>query len=303
MTSFCPTCHKLVPSGTPILHSGVFLAKSCPECGISIELIESDPSFFETQERLPRVFTQNDCYMIDITSSCSAQCRSCYNNGGGHRSIVEFMREVDDTPAGSRILISGGEPLGRPNFETFVKYAAETSRHPVLLTNGAGLTFDNMEKLLQNGLYCTSSPQIAVSLGLPKTNNTFDAAYDNLKHIMVADIAFTVTCLDELDLVHEIAESLRGHYESVCIRTAWDGKTPGLHISEMVKHMNGGLIEHPTLHGYRNAMVEKDGIFYKILSWPTWLQYDVERYANRGVWYKGDNVVSTLVKNVTPFSL
>lgn len=295
MTSHCLKCLELVPSFVRNTHDGVFLVKRCPICGETLTQIESDFAFYLNQEELPRTDSQNDCYMVDITTKCDAGCRSCYSRGSEHTSLLDFMQEVDALPAGSRVLISGGEPLQRPNFELCFSYASAAGHYPILLTNGAYLTEANYRKLLSAGLYCAESPQIAVSLGVPGTNTTFDKAYDNLKRIKVSDIAFTVTCLDELDLVHEISEGLRGHYDAICIRTAWDGATPGLHISEMVQHMNGGLVPCPTLHGYRNAMVEKDGIIYKILSWPTKGQYDVERYRGRGVWYKGANVVETLI--------
>lgn len=295
MTSYCLKCHKLVPSGTPVLHSGAFLLKNCPDCGINMELIEPDHDFFHNQESLPRTETQNDCYMVDITQKCDAGCTSCYNRGTEHRSITEFMEEVDATPKGSRILISGGEPLQRPNFETFFEYVSNTDRYPILLTNGAYLSISNYEKLLSAGLQRLESPQIAVSLGLPHTNKTFQKAFANLHRMRVADIAFTISNLTEIESIEEIAASLRGQYEAICIRTAWDGNKTPLFVSEIVTKLGGDLLP-TTIHGYRTAMVEKRGIIYKIVSWPSFAQYDVERYANRGVWYKGDNVVATLVK-------
>jgi hypothetical protein len=235
--------------------------------------------------------------MVDITGQCNAACRSCYSKGGEHKNQEAVFAELDGLPCDSRPLISGGEPLQHPDCDTIIHYAATTGLNPVLLTNGAGLTIDRYLKLLESGLYCVGGiPQIAVSLGLPCTNTTFDAAYDNLHHIRVADIAFSISNLDEIRLIESIAENLRGHYEAICIRTSWDGSTDGLFVSDIVRVLDGDLLPHPTLHGYRNAMVMKNGITYKILSWPTYQQYDVDRYANRGVWYGGGNVVSTLVK-------
>ncbi len=297
MTSYCLKCLKSVQSWLRYSEGKVLLAKYCPECGHSEAQIERDWEFCLSQENLPRTTSQNDCYMIDITGKCDAGCKSCYSKGGGHKSIIDFGQELSGIPAGSRVLISGGEPLQRPNFELFFKYAAEHGHYPILLTNGANLTLANYEKLLSAGLYCAPKPQIAVSLGLPDFNSTFFDAFENLTKISVADIAFTVSDLSEIGTVESISKSLKGHYDSICIRTAWDGETPGLFVSEIVKKIGGDLIPCPTLHGYRNAMVEKDGIIYKILSWPTYQQWDLERYDGRGVWYKGDNVVNTLVKN------
>jgi hypothetical protein len=266
--------------------------------------IESDRDFFETQERLPRTKSQNDCYMIDITGQCNAGCRSCYSRGGDHRTLAQFAEELIAVPSGSRVLISGGEPLQRPDYLRFVRLVADVGMHPVLLTNGAGLTRDALITLVENGLSMRESPQVAVSLGLPGTNTTFDEAYRNLQQIKVADIAFTVSELSEIEQVQDIVRGLKGHFDSICIRTAWDGSTPGLFLSDMVKSMPGLLLDCPTLHGYRNAMVINDGIFYKFLSWPTWEQWDTERYSRRGVWYQGDNVVNTLVKrHVAAFSV
>lgn len=301
MTSHCLKCLELVPSFVRNTHDGVFLVKRCPICGETLTQIESDFAFYLNQEELPRTDSQNDCYMVDITTKCDAGCRSCYNRGNKHTSIIDFMEEVDSLPTGSRVLISGGEPLQRPNFELFFSYAAETGHYPILLTNGAYLTQHNYLKLLSAGLYRAESPQIAVSLGIPGTNTTFQRAYDNISKIRVSDIAFTVSTLAELATVQELAEKLRGHYDAICIRTAWDGRVHGLHVSDIVKTLDGALVNAPTLHGYRNAMVEKNGILYKILSWPTKGQFDVERYHGRGVWYKGANVVETIL-NALPLS-
>jgi uncharacterized radical SAM superfamily Fe-S cluster-containing enzyme len=296
-------CGKAVPSGVPTLHSGVFLTKNCPECGITMALIESDAAFFEAQETLPREYSQNDCYMIDVTGQCSAGCRSCYSRGGEHRKISDVVGEICELPRYSRVLLSGGEPLEHPEIDSIVYAAYQKGHQPVLLTNGAGLTLDCYRNLIRSGLTFSDAPQIAVSLGLPGTNNTFKLAYDNLKQIKVADVAFTVETLDEIDTVQAIAATLRGHSESICIRTAWDGNTSGLFISDIVKRLDGTMIPSPTLHGYRNAMVEKDGIIYKVLSWPTWEQYDLERYHDRGVWYKGKNVVTEILSHVAPFPM
>ena len=296
MMSYCPTCRELVPSGMPLLHSGVFLTKNCPDCGISMVKIESDPDFFHQQELLPRTTSQNDCYMIDITGQCDAGCRSCYHHGGEHRTIDQFAADLMTVPTGSRVLISGGEPLQHHQVTDFVSMAATAGMHPILLTNGAGLTAEVYQKLLDNGLMQTDTPQIAVSLGIPGSNHTFPSAFTNLKERKVADVAFTISKLSELALVEQLANTLRGQYDAICIRTAWNGVDPGLYLSDIVQTLDGKMVLAPTLHGYRNAMVEKNGIIYKILSWPTWQQYDAGRYTGRGVWYRGDNVVNTLVR-------
>lgn len=296
MTSYCLKCRDLVLSWIRYSEGKVYLAKHCVKCGHTETEIESDWEYTLSQDNLPRTSSQNDCYMIDITQKCDAGCRSCYSRGTAHRSIVDFMEELESIPKASRVLISGGEPLQRPNFELFFTATANMGHFPILLTNGAYLTMPVYEKLLSGGLCCYGSPQIAVSLGLPGTNTTFKRSFANLQQIKVADIAFTIDSVSEIPLVIDLSTKLRGHYDSICIRTAWDGSNSGLFVSDIIKTLNGELVLGPTPHGYRSAMVHKDGILYKILSWPSWKQWDKERYEGRGVWYKGDNVVNTLVK-------
>lgn len=298
MTSYCLKCRSLVPSWIKYSDGMVYLAKNCQQCGPTQALIERDWRWVLEQDEIPRTDSQNDCFMVDITGKCDAGCRSCYHQGGEHKGIDAINNEFDAVPVFSRLLLSGGEPLQHPEVAQVVQLASELGLFPVLLTNGAGLTPTVLERLLHAGLEQTDGvPQVAVSLGFHYTNRTFVAAYENVKQIQVADIAFSVSYLDELKQVEEIAESLRGHYDTVCIRTSWDGSATGLFVSDIVRVLGGDLIPAPTLHGYRNAMVVKNGITYKILSWPNWKQYDCERYQGRGVWYGGDNVVSTLVKN------
>lgn len=296
MTSYCPTCREIVPSGTPILNSGVFLSKMCEKCGMSITKIESAPHFYHRQELLPRTNSQNDCYMIDITGKCTAGCKSCYNRGGDDLLLMDFARELLTVPTGSRVLISGGEPLEHANCAGFVEMAAIAGMNPVLLTNGAGLTPQVLDELLDAGLSVDGVPQVSVSLGLPGYNRTHKQALENLQQIKVAMIAFTVSTLADLDTVQSLSESLDGHFDNICIRTAWDGTTPGLYLSDMARYIGGELLRNPTLHGYRNAQIIKHGIQYNLLSWPTLEQWDSERYTGRGVWYRDDNVVNTLVK-------
>lgn len=296
MTSLCPICREMVPGGTPILHSGVFLSKTCKKCGVNTVKIESDAHFFHRQETLPRTTSQNDCYMIDITGKCTAGCKRCYNRGGEDRHLTDFARELLQIPTGSRVLISGGEPLEHANCAGFIEMAAIAGMKPVLLTNGAGLTPRVMAELLDAGLHVDGVPQVSVSLGLPGYNRTHKQVLENLKQVKVAMIAFTVADLSDLDTVQALAEQLDGQFDSICIRTAWDGSTPGLYLSDIARYLGGELLRNPTLHGYRNAQIIKHGIQYNLLSWPTWGQWDADRYAGRGVWYQGDNVVNTLVK-------
>lgn len=304
ITSYCLKCGKLVPSGTPLLHSGVFLAKMCPECGITIERIEIDHDFFEMQEIQPRSFEQNDCYMVDITNKCDAACRSCYNKSVEDIPLSRIFDEILDIPKHARVLLSGGEPLQSEHIFDIVELLASNYYKPVLLSNGRHLTPETYNKLLDKGLSVSEGfPQISISLGVPGTNNTFYEALCNVRKSKVSDIAFTVENLDEVDEVVEVATCLRGQFQAVCIRTAFNGRDNGLYVSEIARRLGSDVLPVPSIHGYRSVVVEKDGIIYKIISWPTWGQYDVERYANRGVWYKGDNVVTTLVKNASPFPL
>ena len=276
----------------------VYFVKTCCTCGdasVPIERLE----FFNATEYLPRVYSQNDCYMVNVTDFCTNSCRDCYNRGGKHRPLSDIMREVLTYPVGSRILLSGGEPLERPHLDLVIKTVSVHGYKPVLLTNGGLLSEDTYKRVLDCGLYVTNVPQISVSLGIPGTNRSFDAAYENILRCNVALIAFSVQSVDEVLEVERIAKELRGHYDEICIRTSWDGHTCPLFLSDISNALQAKIINDDTLYGYRGVKVEKDGIRYNLLSWSDISSFDRDRYRNRGVWYKGKNVVETLIDEIT----
>lgn len=298
MNTICHICGSEVNGVYDTDELYAYFVKQCPNCG-ELRVPIENRDFFDATEYLPRCYSQNDCYMVNVTDFCTNSCRDCYNRGGKHRDIRDIMDEVYRYPMGSRILVSGGEPLERPNIEFVVECIANGGYKPVLLTNGGLLSEDMYSRLTGSGLYHEHLPQISVSLGIPGTNRSFDSAYDNVARQKVQIIAFSVNCVEEVLEVERIAESLRGQYGEVCIRTSWDGRNNNVFLGDIDHILHGERLSSPTLYGHRSVQIMKNGIRYSLLSWSDITCFDRNRYANRGVWYKGKNVVETLIDEIT----
>lgn len=245
------------------------------------------------QNGLPRTDEQNDCAMVDVTYECGAGCDYCYAPQGSHRTLEGIALEIEATPQ-ARILLTGGEPLLHPYLDDVVEMCRVFGKKPHLLTNGGLLTQKRLFELIYHGLEMVDGvPQVAASLQFPDYCNTFYPAYENLEKIIVDNVSFTVDSVERVKQVKYLATSLKGSFRAVCIRTAWPSQ---IDTYDVVQALGGNLLDIPAPYGDRSASVEHNGIHYKVISWPSPEEYDSAIYDGRGVWYKGNNVVSTLCR-------
>lgn len=110
------------------------------------------------------------------TRSCNLHCAHCYTDSQdraypGELSTAEALAMVDDLAAfGSPVLlISGGEPLRRPDLLTVAQHARERGMRVVLSTNGTLLTPEIARALVEAGV-----SYVGISIdGRPQTHDRF----------------------------------------------------------------------------------------------------------------------------------
>lgn len=148
------------------------------------------------------------------TRRCNLHCAHCYSDSFDREypdelTTDEALAMVDDLAAfGSPVLlISGGEPLRRPDLLTVARHATEVGMRVVISTNGTLLTPHYAEELAQVGV-----SYVGISIdGRPATHNkfrgmpgAFEASLSALRSCRDAGIKtglrFTLTRMNQQDL-------------------------------------------------------------------------------------------------------
>ena len=97
----------------------------------------------------------------NLTRRCNLECAHCYISAGpsesadGELSTPECLRIIDEILAvnpAPLFILSGGEPLLRPDLETIAWYAARGGATVVVGTNGTLLTDERIAKLKEAGV-------------------------------------------------------------------------------------------------------------------------------------------------------
>lgn len=112
---------------------------------------------------------------IEITSRCNLGCVHCYISNTGETkqdlSLIELESIVDQLAEEGCLwlLITGGEPLLRPDFKEFYTYVKRCGIIPILFTNGTLITEDIADLL-------ESMPPYLVEVSIyGSTEDTFEA--------------------------------------------------------------------------------------------------------------------------------
>lgn len=159
----------------------------------------------------------------NITRRCNLHCAHCYAGAAdrpfpGELTTDEALGVINDLAAYGApvLLLSGGEPLLRPDLLSLVRHAASKGMVPVLSTNGTLLTPDAARELAGAGL-----SYIGISFdGLEGAHDkfrgskgAFQASMAGLRHARAAGVRvgvrFTLTRLnyDQIEAVLRLAES------------------------------------------------------------------------------------------------
>ena len=214
-------------------------------------------------------FTTADRPLVvwNTTAACNLRCLHCYSGATPDRADDELTTDearalIDDLAAlGTPVLLmSGGEPLLRPDLFDLAAHARQRGLRPVLSTNGTLVTPAVAERLKQSGV-----AYVGVSLdGGPETHDrlrqragAFEQALAGLANAQAVGlrtgVRMTATrdTLDDLDQVLDIAEERR---------------IPRFCLYHLVYAGRGrDLVEHDLSPDERRAMVER--LIVKAVEW------------------------------------
>ena len=161
----------------------------------------------------------------EITRSCNLSCAHCraaaeFGYYPGELSLDQIKATIDDivTISNPILILTGGEPLMRPDIWEIVDYAHEKGAMPVIGTNATLITEEIAQQMHDHGI-----PRISVSVDFPTAEEhdafrgqpgCFDSTIEGIRmakrHGVGVQINMTVTTLnaDKVDAVHDLAESL-----------------------------------------------------------------------------------------------
>lgn len=140
---------------------------------------------------------------LDVTNACQLRCRHCCTSSGARRedelSLGEILSVVDQVKAMGieRLVISGGEPLLRPELATILEHARALGLQVTLLTNGL---------LIDEGW-----TQRLVALGV-RVKISLDGATAGTHDLLRGKGAFERTCAVLRNLACAGAPDLTVHY-------------------------------------------------------------------------------------------
>ncbi len=161
----------------------------------------------------------------EITRSCNLSCVHCraaaeFGHYPGELSLDQIKAVIDDivTISNPIIILTGGEPLMRPDIWEIVDYCHEQGAMPVIGTNATLITEEIAAKMAEHRI-----PRISVSIDFPTAEGhdtfrgqpgCFDATVAGIKiakaHGVGVQINTTVTTRNAhvIEEIHDLAESL-----------------------------------------------------------------------------------------------
>ena len=112
----------------------------------------------------------------NLTRRCNLKCRHCYTTSAdvafpGELSTEQALAVIDDLAAFKipALILSGGEPLSRPDFFEIAEYARPRVRYLALSTNGTKIEGDVAARVAEIGF-----DYVGISIdGIGKTNDWF----------------------------------------------------------------------------------------------------------------------------------
>lgn len=183
-------------------------------------------------ETTPRSSTERHPVVVwNVTRACNLACTHCYANAKRTPAPDELTTDearafLDDLAAWSvpAVLISGGEPLSRPDLLDLISYGAERNLRFTLSSNGTMITPGIATRLKEAGLIYAG-----ISIDGPKALHdrqrceagSFDAAVTGLRNLADAGVRrgvrFTVTPGNIDGLSEVLSLVLRENIERVCL--------------------------------------------------------------------------------------
>jgi len=172
--TICAKCGNLIDGKIVYNESGVFIAKSCPACGESLEMLEEDYEYHLRKFKYDKPGTRSvlqtrykkgcpyDCGLcenhdqhtciglIEITRKCEMNCGMCYAKSAERADlgldVIEKMMDFYMTAEYGRaeiLQISGGEPALHENVIDIIEMAKSKGfKYVMLNTNGIRIADD-----------------------------------------------------------------------------------------------------------------------------------------------------------------
>ncbi len=161
----------------------------------------------------------------EITRSCNLSCAHCraaaeFGHYAGELTLDQIKATVDDivTITNPIFILTGGEPLMRPDIWEIVDYVHEKGGMPVIGTNATLITDEIAAQMAEHRI-----PRISVSIDFPTAeehdgfrgqSGCFDATLEGIgiakRHGVGVQVNMTVTTMnaDKVEAVHDLAEQL-----------------------------------------------------------------------------------------------
>lgn len=161
----------------------------------------------------------------ELTRSCNLSCAHCraaseFGHYPGELSTQEIKAVIDNITSITNpiLILTGGEPLLRPDIWDIIDYAQAKGASPVVSTNGTLLTKEVAAKLAAHHI-----PRISISIDFPTEDlhdkfrgqkGAFKASLEGIRHAKAAGVGVqintTVTKMNNklLEEMHDLALSL-----------------------------------------------------------------------------------------------
>ena len=159
----------------------------------------------------------------DLTSRCNLRCKHCVVSAGpscpDELSLEDCRRLIDEMSAFgvSQLILSGGEPMLRPDFFDIARYAASKSLSLQVATNGTLIDEDAAEELSRIGAFA----QVSLDASSPEIHDDFrqvGGSWDRtiqgirllVKEKLPVTLASVVTScnVDDIPQIYELAAEL-----------------------------------------------------------------------------------------------
>jgi heme b synthase len=139
----------------------------------------------------------------ELTSACNLRCVHCRACPAEERSPDELsteegMRLIDQIASFAKpvLVLSGGEPLVRPDVFEIAKYAASSGLRVALATNGTLVTPEIVRRAKESGIQRVSvsidGPDAESHDGFRRVPGCFEAAWQGVEHFKAAGMPFQI---------------------------------------------------------------------------------------------------------------
>jgi len=128
---------------------------------------------------------------LNLTQRCNLACAHCYLDAGtrdsgdanelGGDEVKRILTEISQTNPACMVVMTGGEPLLRPDIYDLCAYANDLGLMVVVGTNGTLLTRRNVQRLIQAGVHGAG---ISVDSLTPAFHDAFRGWQGALQHTL-----------------------------------------------------------------------------------------------------------------------